>query len=68
MKYSTTKIYSVKCEVCGTTDEIWEGDGDYEIRDTPTKYFRRVGWGVKTGKTLCGDCMGMGVENEKDRA
>lgn len=57
MKYSTSKIHTVKCDECGTTDEIWEGDGDYETRDTPTRFFRRVGWGVKSGKTLCKECL-----------
>lgn len=57
MKWSKETVYSVECEGCGKTDSVYSGDSAYRNTDTPKKFFKREGWGVKAGMTLCSECM-----------
>ena len=50
--------YEVQCAQCEKTETICSGAPYYLVAATPEGYFRRRGWNVKNGKTVCRECFG----------
>ena len=52
--------YTIQCEECPAKEEVLSTNPHYLAGDTPGAYFRRRGWDVENGKTVCKECFGKG--------
>lgn len=58
LKWTKEIKYTIRCEQCGETETVYSTDPKYLAGDTPGKYFRKQGWDVENGKTVCRECFG----------
>lgn len=60
LKWDKETKYSIQCEECPAKEEVLSTDPRYLDGDTPGRYFRRRGWDIENGKTVCKECFGKG--------
>ena len=58
MNIHTTRVsqHEIQCDLCGKCEGIRTDDGEWKWNDSPTRYFKRIGWKEVAGKTLCPEC------------
>lgn len=56
LKIHKQSEYSIYCENCETMDFIQNCDGNYKWNDSPSAYFKRLGWREINNKTMCPEC------------
>lgn len=54
--------YTICCQNCGETDFIQDCDGEYKLEDTPSNFFKRLGWREIKRVTLCPNCIKNGIK------